>query len=68
MSVPQMPQWETLTSMSVSVKGLGVKVVYVRGLVASWATQPWNVFGGEDISIDCDMVFQYESNVGCRYI
>jgi hypothetical protein len=28
---------------------LGVKVVYFRGLVASWATQPWNVFGGEDI-------------------
>lgn len=40
MSVPQMPQWETLTSMSVSVNGLGSKVVNVRGLVASRATQP----------------------------
>lgn len=29
--------------MSVGVKGLGVKIVYVRGLVASWATQPLNV-------------------------
>lgn len=29
--------------MSVGVKGFGVKVVYVRGLVALWATQPLNV-------------------------
>lgn len=34
--------------MSVGVKGLGVKVVYVRGLDASWATQPLNV---EDMTI-----------------
>lgn len=29
--------------MSVGVKGLGVNVVYAKGLVASWATQPLNV-------------------------
>lgn len=34
--------------MSAGVKGLGVKGVYVRGLVASWATQPLNV---EDMTI-----------------
>lgn len=29
--------------MSFGVNGLGVKSVSVNGLVASWATQPWNV-------------------------
>lgn len=43
MSVPHIPQWETAISMSVSVNGLGLKVVNVRGLVALWATQPLNV-------------------------
>lgn len=45
MSVPQIPQWEIATSMSVSVNGLGWKVVNVRGLVALLATQPLNVSG-----------------------
>jgi hypothetical protein len=43
MSVPHIPQWETETSISVALKGLGVKVVNVRGLVALCATQPLNV-------------------------
>lgn len=49
-SVPQIPQCVTRISMSVSVKGFGVKVVNFRGLVASWATQPLKSFaGGEDM-------------------
>lgn len=33
--------------MSVGVKGLGLKVVNVNGLVASRATQPWKDLDGE---------------------
>ena len=55
MSVPQMPQCETRISMSVGVKGLGWKVVNVSGLVASWATQPWNVSDGGDIVVFYDL-------------
>ena len=40
--------------MSVSVKGFGSKVVYVRGFVASWATQPENFVAGEDILGMCE--------------
>lgn len=46
MSVPQMPQWVTRISMSVSVKGFGSNAVNVRGLLASCATQPWKVLAG----------------------
>lgn len=46
MSVPQIPQCVMRISMSVAVKGLGVKVVYCRALVASKATQPSKVLAG----------------------
>lgn len=44
--MPQIPQWVTRISMSVDVKGLGVKVVNVKGSLALWATQPWKVLAG----------------------
>jgi hypothetical protein len=33
--------------MSVGVNGFGVNVVYVKGLLESWATQPWKSFAAE---------------------
>jgi hypothetical protein len=48
MSVPQMPQWETLMSMSMGVKGLGLKDDQIRFPFAaclSWPSQPWNSVG-----------------------
>jgi hypothetical protein len=43
-------------------------VVKVRGLVASWATQPWNVFGGDEDIIQWiyDVSLQYDYNLGYR--
>src|SRR5438046_375956 len=46
MSEPQMPQWVISMSTSVGVKGFGSKVVNVKGVVAEWPTQPWNVESG----------------------
>lgn len=46
----------TRISTSVSVKGFGVKLVNVRGFVASWATQPLKVFAGSDIARQLDGV------------
>lgn len=37
--------------MSAGVNGFGVNVVYVRGLLASWATQPWKSFAGAVIVV-----------------
>jgi hypothetical protein len=45
--VPQIPQWVMRISMSVGANGFGVNVVYVKGLLESWATQPWKSFAGE---------------------
>lgn len=49
--MPQIPQCVMRISTSVGVNGLGVNVVYVRGLEASWATQPWKSFAGEVIVV-----------------
>lgn len=51
--MPQIPQWVTLISTSVSVNGLGSNVVNVSGLVASWATHPWKVIEGDE---DCEAI------------
>jgi hypothetical protein len=48
MSVPQMPQCETLMSMSIGVNGFGVNVdqdMLPWAADASWPSQPVNLVG-----------------------